>query len=85
MKIKVVTPDLRFPIRIWVPYAAVNILTSRLVYKWILRTFKDKDAEIIRQIDPKMLKGVMECLKQFKGTELVTIKEKNGTIVKITL
>ncbi len=85
MKIKVVIPNFRFPIRVWVPYALFSMITSRFLLKFILRSVDEKDVEFISQLDPKVLRGVIASIKKFKGTEIVNVKDKEGTEVKITL
>lgn len=85
MKIKVVTPELRFPIKIWIPYTLLSVATSKSLLKLLTKKLDDKNLEFMRQLDSKTLKKVVSSLKEFKGTELVNVKDKDGTEVKITL
>ncbi|MFD2655631.1 hypothetical protein [Gracilibacillus thailandensis] len=84
MKIKVVTNELKFPIRILFPNSFLRLFVSKRVLKKLLKRV-DNVEEIIDQIDYKALKQVFKTCKDLKGTELVNVKAKDGTEVKITL
>ncbi|WLR42361.1 hypothetical protein LC087_16885 [Bacillus carboniphilus] len=83
MKVRVDTPDVKFPIRIKVPYLFLKLMTSKAILKRILK--KSGYSEMIDQIDSKMINEVFNVLKEYKGTELVNVSAKDGTKVKITL
>ncbi|MDX8045335.1 hypothetical protein SH601_04970 [Gracilibacillus sp. S3-1-1] len=84
MKIKVVTNELRFPIRIFLPNVLLRFFTSKRMLKIFLKRV-DNGEEILHQLDRKALKQVFKTFKEYKGTELVNVKAKDGTEVKITL
>lgn len=84
MKIKVVTKELSFPIRVVLPYSVLRLFASKAILKAILRRVKHAE-EIIDQLDYAIIIEVLKTFKEFKGTELVYVKAKDGTEVKITL
>ena len=92
MHVKVKTKDVRFTIPI--PYATltmiISILSSKFFQqnanKWTKDHFERKKLDFtIPLIDKKMLKPIVEELKNHKGTVLVDVKAKDGTEVKIRL
>ena len=92
LHLKVKAKDIRFTIPI--PYALLNIgisiLSSKFIHqqtnKWTKEHFERKKLDItIPQIDKKMLKPIIEELKNHKGTVIVDVKAKDGTEVKIRL
>ncbi|MGN8648145.1 hypothetical protein ACTNEO_19035 [Gracilibacillus sp. HCP3S3_G5_1] len=84
MRIKVVTNELKVPIRILFPTSLLRIFVSKRVLKTFLKRVNNAE-EIIDQLDDRTIKKVLKTFKEFKGTELVYIKAKDGTEVKITL
>ncbi|MFD1739793.1 hypothetical protein ACFSCX_25335 [Bacillus salitolerans] len=85
MKIKVVTKDLPFPIRIYLPYGLVRFLTSPLLIKYYVKHIDSKTAKWLDGIDANMISELTKVFKEYRGTELVSVKDKDGTEVKITL
>ncbi|WP_026565082.1 hypothetical protein [Bacillus sp. UNC41MFS5] len=92
LHLKVKAKDVRLTIPI--PYAILNIgisiLSSKFIHqqanKWTKEYFERKKLDItIPQIDKKMLKPIVEELKNHKGIVLVDVKAKDGTEVKIRL
>jgi hypothetical protein len=92
LHLKVKAKDIRFTIPI--PYAILNIgisiLSSKFIHqqanKWTKEHFERKKLDItIPPIDKKMLKPIIEELKNHKGIVLVDVKAKDGTEVKIRL
>ena len=92
LHLKVKAKDIRFTIPI--PYALLNIgisiLSSKFIHqqanKWTKEHFERKKLDItIPPIDKKMLKPIIEELKNHKGIVLVDVKAKDGTEVKIRL
>ncbi|MEH7748413.1 hypothetical protein V7659_25870 [Neobacillus drentensis] len=92
LHVKVKAKDIRltFPI----PYAILNfgisILSSKFIHqqanKWTKEHFERKQLDItIPQIDKKLLKPIIEELKNHKGLVLVDVKAKDGTEVRIRL
>ncbi|MBM6616573.1 hypothetical protein [Bacillus suaedaesalsae] len=76
---------MKFPIRIWIPYTLLSMGTSNVVVNLLKKKIGSEYAEMIQQLDHKTLKQLIHSLKEFKGTELVNVKDKDGTIVRITL
>ncbi|KAA0546246.1 hypothetical protein FZW96_16175 [Bacillus sp. BGMRC 2118] len=85
MKIRVETPDLKFPIRIWIPYTLLNAGTSKIVINFLKKKIGSENADILNQLDHHTVKQIVKSFKEFKGTELVNVQDKDGTVVKITL
>jgi len=92
LHLKVKAKDFRLTLPI--PYAILNIgisiLSSKFIHqqanKWTKEHFERKKLDItIPQIDKKMLKPIIEELKNYKGLVLVDVKAKDGTEVKIRL
>jgi hypothetical protein len=92
MDIKVKSKDAKFSIP--VPYSVLSVLVSvlssnlinRLVDRWTKKYSTDKNTAItIPTLDKKLLKQIIRELKQHKGTELVYVKAKDGSEVKIKL
>jgi len=92
LHVKVKAKDFRLTLPI--PYAILNIgisiLSSKFIHqqanKWTKEHFERKKLDItIPQIDKKMLKPIIEELKNYKGLVLVDVKAKDGTEVKIRL
>jgi hypothetical protein len=92
MDIKVKSKDVKFSIP--VPYSVLSVLVSvlssnlinRLVDRWTKKYNTEKNTAItIPTLDKKLLKQIIHELKQHKGTELVYVKAKDGSEVKIKL
>ncbi|MEH7086095.1 hypothetical protein V7139_25680 [Neobacillus drentensis] len=92
LHVKVKAKDFRLTLPI--PYAILNIgisiLSSKLIHqqanKWTKEHFERKQLDItIPQIDKKLLKPIIEELKNHKGLVLENVKAKDGTEVKIRL
>ena len=92
LHLKVKAKDFRLTLPI--PYAILNIgisiLSSKFIHqqanKWTKEHFERKKLDItIPQIDKKMLKPIIEELKNYKGLVLVDVKAKDGTEVKVRL
>ncbi|SDZ56868.1 hypothetical protein SAMN05421736_11816 [Evansella caseinilytica] len=84
MRIKVVTKGLAFPIRIVLPYGLLTLFASKTVLKALLKNVAEAE-EIIDQLDSRVIKETVKQFKEFKGTELVSFKTKDGTELKIIL
>ncbi|WP_144554933.1 hypothetical protein [Bacillus sp. X1(2014)] len=92
LHLKVKAKDFRLTLPI--PYAILNIgisiLSSKFIHhqanKWTKEHFERKKLDItIPQLDKKLLKPIIEELKNHKGIVLVDVKAKDGTEVKIRL
>ena len=90
--LKVKAKDIRLTLPI--PYAILNIgisiLSSKFIHqqanKWTKEHFERKKLDItIPQLDKKLLKPIVQELKNHKGIVLVDVKAKDGTEVKIRL
>lgn len=84
MKIKVVKNELSLPIRVFLPNSLLRLFASKVVLKMLLKRVEHAE-EMIDQLDDKAIKKVLKACKEFKGTELVYVKAKNGAEVKVTL
>ncbi|MEH7747140.1 hypothetical protein V7659_19180 [Neobacillus drentensis] len=92
LHVKVKAKDFRLTLPI--PYAILNIgisiLSSKLIHqqanKWTKEYFERNKLDMtIPQIDKKLLKPIIEELKNHKGLVLENVKAKDGTEVKIRL
>jgi hypothetical protein len=91
LDIKVKAKEVKFSIPI--PYSILNLsisfltssLINRLSDRWIKKYSSHDHAFFIPPLDKKQLKAIIHELKQHKGTELVQVKAKDGTEIKIKL
>ena len=90
--VKIKTKGFRFIIP--VPYVflniAITVVSSNLFHKnlnkWTKNHFERKEIDFIFPlIDKKTLKPILKELKNYKGIQLVDMKAKDGTEVKVKL
>jgi hypothetical protein len=89
--IKVKTKDVKFSVPI--PYSILSLSVSvlstnlihRLVDRWQKKFSNENHLTTIPPLDKKLLRDIIHELKKHKGTELVYIKAKDGTEIKIRL
>ncbi|WP_413357433.1 hypothetical protein AA0X71_21970 [Robertmurraya sp. 2P01SA] len=92
LHVRVKSKDVSFSVP--VPYMMLNIGISILCSKILQRHVNERSKEyieikkipfVIPPLDKSILKCVVDELKNHKGLELVNIKAKDGTEVKIRL
>ncbi|MCM3117544.1 hypothetical protein M3610_19935 [Neobacillus sp. MER 74] len=92
LHLKVKAKDIRLSLPI--PYAMLNIgisiLSSKFIHqqanKWTKDYFERKKLDLtIPPLDKKLLKLIVEELKNHKGIVLVDVKAKDGTEVLVRL
>ena len=90
VKVKAKGIRLAIPIPYFILDITINILTSKLLQKylnrWTKNHFERKSLDFtFPLIDKGNLKLVTEELKNYKGLMLVDVQAKDGTVVKIRL
>ncbi|KUP08828.1 hypothetical protein Q75_02000 [Bacillus coahuilensis p1.1.43] len=85
MKVKVDVPDLKFPIRVYVPNFMLRLLSSKFLRKQAFKHVDQDTANILLQLDHKTIQQIISTLNEFKGTELVSVETNDGTTIKVTL